>query len=90
MHKDFKEIPLNYFICEWVSLITVSLTKLKEHVKVCSQPCDKKIKLNFDGSSFGNLEFSCFGCVARDSEVNVFFVVCGRCRDGPIQLSRSG
>lgn len=73
--KEFNELSLNDFMRDWVSGISPSTSKAREPMKV--PLCVGKVKLNFDGLSFGNPGPAGFGCVACDDLSDMVFVLCG-------------
>lgn len=53
--KDFKELSLNEFVRDWVTCISISSASKRVKVLELSPSEVGKVKINFDGASFGNL-----------------------------------
>lgn len=74
--KNFKDLSLNSFMMDWVTIISSSPHNDGAIVKRWEPPLEGQLKLNFNGSSFRNPGLAGYGCIARDTKGNVVFAMC--------------
>lgn len=77
VRKEFNDILLNPFMSDWVACICSHSIKNRSIGAEWKLPREGNIKLNFDGSSMGNLGSSGFLCTARNDQGKFLFVKCG-------------
>lgn len=65
------------FMHDWKTSISLFTPKKSSSVRSWCHPPPSVLKLNFEGSSFGNPGPSGFGCVVRDSDGKIVMTVAG-------------
>lgn len=73
----FQGLSLLDFLRDWVTCSLLNFSNRKVTISCWSSPSIGSLKLNFDGSSMGNPWLSGFGCVIRDSTVEIVRIVAG-------------
>lgn len=74
--KEFKGLSLSSFLKDWLTLISSHYHMAKKVALQWKPPIEGVPKLNFDGSSKGNLRPASFGCVNRNHNSKVMRVIC--------------
>lgn len=75
--NEFKGLHISDFLRDWYACITLNFPKHRAAIFEWYLPPNGVLKLNFDGSSFGNLWLAGSGCIICDCFCNVVCVVCG-------------
>lgn len=79
--KKFKGLDLASFHRDWGTCISLSILRGSIMEVECEPLIVDMVKLNFDGSSKGNLGPAGFGCVVLDHKGSIIRVICGPLRD---------
>lgn len=72
--KSFKDCSLNVFLRDWMTCIVTPLTTRQAMALDWVPLMAGKVKINFDGASFGNLGPVGYGCVMQYSQGIVMLV----------------
>lgn len=89
--NEFKDFLKSLFLNDWVSSLQWAHPRKKKKVLSWITPLAGLVKLNFDGSSKGNLSQAGFRCVIRDHNSKIIRVTCrplGFCNAIQVEVSK--
>lgn len=75
--KKFQDCSRSIFMRDWCTVISINPPKVCRVIKVWQPPNKGDLKLNFYGLSKGNQRPAGFGCVLRDSNGTIVWVIYG-------------
>lgn len=75
--KEFKEFSLSIFTNNWVIGMSLNTTWVNKVIVEWKPPLIGYLKLNFNGSSTGNLSLARYGCVIKEYNGTIIRAICG-------------
>lgn len=81
LNPAFKDCSLSDMVRDWITCISACPPQRIPPNLDWVPPCEEKLKVNFDGTSFGNPDLAGHGCVLRDSHRSIILV-----KDGPLGI----